>query len=98
MKASSADASSTWRESASTPGSLRNASASCRGARTATRAGIEAFAHEEVVVAGGIVRQPSHHLEAVPRVEVRRLEAVGVQRELHAAAVTRDLLGGTYQP
>src|SRR6188472_880147 len=42
--------------------------------------------HEEVRVAGGILRDFAGDLEAVATVEVRRLEAVGRERELGAAA------------
>jgi hypothetical protein len=50
-----------------------------------------------MAVPGGIVRQRAHDLDAVPHIELGRLEAVRVQRELDAVALGRDLLDGEQQ-
>ena len=61
------------------------------GARAGGDAGdeLEALAHQEVGVPGGVVGHLARDLEAVPAVEVRRLEAVGGEGELPAAALVR---------
>src|SRR3954451_10730300 len=57
----------------------------------------DAFAHEQLVVATGTAGEPSDDLEAVGRMEVRRLEAVRVECELGAVALACDVLGGPHE-